>query len=170
MKRSERQKKRISLVLLMVLCLVGVYGAGSAADVPVYTSVLCALGSNQSIAPVTGQTGERAVDQNPDSARDAVKIPVERFYQDCIARLPEAEDPLERMEQDQVTVLLERCRQAKRSGPRDVATSDSCVIENFRQPAGIYESVDAAETAFPDSQSRIIAYIHNQDGQKDHIL
>lgn len=148
MKQKERQKKWISLMLLMVLCLVGVYGTGSATDVPVYTSVSCALISDQ----------------------NTVKIPVERFYQDCIARLPEAEGPLERMEQDQATVLLERCRQVKRSSLRDAGSSDSCVIENFRKPAGIYESVDAAETASPDSQSRIIAYIHAQDGQKDYIL
>lgn len=148
MKQKERRKKWISLVLLTVLCLVGVYGTGSATDVPVYTSVSCALRADQ----------------------NTIRIPVERFYQDCIARLPEAEGPLERMEQDQATVLLERCRQVKRSGLRDAGTSGSCVIENFRQPAAIYESVDAAETASPGSQSRIIAYIHDQDGQKDHIL
>lgn len=170
MKRKERHKKGISLLLLMVLCLVGVYGTGSATDVPVYTSVSCALRADLSSVPVTGQADGQAAEQILDTAQDTIRIPVERFYQDCIARLPETDGPLERMEQDQATVLLERCRQVKRSGLRDSEVSDSCVIEIFGQPAGSDESVDAAETASSDSQSRIIAYIHDQDGQKEHIL
>lgn len=146
MKRRERQKKWISLMLLTVLCLVGVYGAGSVTDIPMYTSVSCAFGSDQNT------------------------VPMERFYQDSLVRLPEAEGPLERMEQNQVTVLLEQCRQVKRSVSGAVGESDAYVMDGFGQPAGSYESVDAAESASSDSRSRIIAYIHDQDGQKAYIL
>ncbi len=144
MKRKERQKRRISLALMIVLCLAGVYGAG--------------------------QTGILQAEPVSDSAHATVSVPMEQFYQDSPVKLPDAEGPLERMEQSRITVLLERCKTEKRNSFKGAGEFAGAAIENFRQFTGICDRVDDIGTAFPGNQSRIISYIHDKDGQKGNTI
>lgn len=153
MRQRAKQRKNISMILLVILCLMGIYGTMTM-DVPVYTSFSCVENGYQSDALV----------------QDPITIAVERFYQDSLVKVPDAEQATERMEQTQAVSLLERCRPERRSSRATAERPESETEGIIRQITGISRCVDGTETASFFNQIRIISYIHAQDGQKDHTV
>lgn len=185
MKQRAEWRKFVSMVLLMILCLMGIYGT-TTTDVPAYTSFSCAenwyqnkpQSACQTINPKTKYIDTWGLeyviclkpDQSVSSLQDTITIAVERFYQDSLVKLPDAEQATERMEQTQSASLLERCRPERRSSRAVAESPESGAGGISRQIAGISRYADGAETASFSYQIRIISYIHAQDGQKDYTI
>ncbi len=108
MKQRKRRKKWISLALVIILCLTGVYGAGVTDDIPVYASVSHARPNCQAAEEAGGEAGGRG------SPAHGIGVPIQRFYQNASVRLPDGAQPRERIGQAH-SELLQRARLGRRS-------------------------------------------------------
>lgn len=161
-RKVKGRKKWIGLALVVFLCLTGVYGARVTDNIPVYTSFSDALGNCQA----ADYTGEETGDAVPP-VRGAC-VPIQRFYQNDSIRLPEGAQPREQIRQA-CPNLLQRARPGRRI-QKSVEEMAAWIPRTYGQTALICRGRETGETAVSPCRSRIISYIHDQDGQKDPIL
>ncbi len=161
MRREAGRKRWIGLVLIIILCLTGVYGAGITENIPVYTFFSCAAETGETAAPASGQSGEQGL--------HGVSLPVQRLCQNSFICLPDAARPTERLQQSRPD-LLSQGRPGRRGFHRFAVETDGAALAELPQPAEGYGSRENMGRTVILCGSRIISYIHDQDGQKDNIL
>lgn len=162
MKQRKRRKKWISLALVIILCLTGVYGAGVTDDIPVYASVSHARPNCQAAEEAGGEAGGRV------SPAHGIGVPIQRFYQNASVRLPDGAQPRERIGQAH-SELLQRARPGRRSHEPVEQTAAGSPGE-YGQIALNCRSRENGQIALSSCRRRILSYIHDQDGQKDIIF
>lgn len=161
MRREAVRKKWIGLALIIILCVTGVYGAGAVDDIPAYTSFSCP-------AEASGAADCAAAQSIARSAHMA-SVPLRRLYQNNSVRLPDVVRPSERIQQSRID-MLRQGRPGRQSGHKYTEEIGCGTGEDLQRSAGIRYSRESIETAVFPCRSRIISYIHNQDGQKENIL
>ncbi len=161
MRREAGRKKWIGLALIIILCLAGVYGAGVTEDIPVYASFPCTAETCKTTAPAAGRGSGQGIYETG--------LPASRLTQNGLLRRPDEAWPAERIQQSRPD-LLTQGGPGRRVTHRSAVEADSAALAELPGAPGGYCSRDNRERSFVPCSSRIISYIHDQDGQKDNIL